>query len=259
MAGKYLKDGEDFGDHPDHFPKDFGFSGSTKKAGGGPVSRSRDAKNPVSTMEHGDHSGDHESSPPTYDPDVVTDEHGGHDGGPPDSKSAFAHGGNAHPHGHHVVHVEQHPDGSVVMHHGHGGMSVMHADGHMSHHDHTGAIVHAAHGGAQHHQDASTYVGQLQRGLEGAKAHEAAEGEHLATGGTAGEYGMGGRAGMHPRLPRGMKPAAGRARSPIGGPPVARRNPTPNAGMGMGVEPSAEPDVAGTLPGAPAMRKGGRL
>ncbi len=49
---------------------------------------------------------------------------------------AMAHGGRhmaMHPHGHHVIDAEHLPDGSVVHHHEHGGMTVHHADGHISH------------------------------------------------------------------------------------------------------------------------------
>lgn len=109
-----------------------------------------------------------------------------------------------------------------------------------------------AHGGGMGmgHQDSSTYVGGNRREEHG-----------MAMGG-------------HARLPRSMTPMAERHRSSIGsgaGPgmsPVEKppRNPTmstsprnsmPGGQMGYGVEPSAEPDQAGSEQGIPQMKRGG--
>jgi hypothetical protein len=115
-------------------------------------------------------------------------------------------------------------------------------------------------------QDSSTLVGKMQRGHQEPDGDEGmAKGGHAGAGGSSHEYAIGGRA----RLPRGMRPQAARPRSPVGHTPpmtAARmptpRNPAPGGAMGMGVEPSAEPDVAGpgALGGAPGgMNRGGRF
>ena len=263
MAIKHIPDGQDF-----EHPADFGFTGSAKGHRGKGVSKSPDAKMPVSTMEHGP--ADHEQTPPDYHNVVVTDEHGS---GPPDAQSQFGHGGHhmphMHPHGHEVMHVEHHPHG-VMHHHAHGGMTMHHHDGSITHHDHMGMPIahhsahHMAHGGHPGMmQDESTHVGKMARGghkdmaqdkamvAKGIHQHEDHEhhGEHtdlhLARGNRVPN--------SRPRLPRGMKPTSERPHSPVGKPPAMTamrtpmgRNRAPGGPMDLGVEPSAEPDVAGS-------------
>lgn len=84
-------------------------------------------------------------------------------------------------------------------------------------------------------------------------------------------YARGGHAGERVRLPRGMKPPAERRHSPIGDEmPINRaprrpeisttpRNDMPGGKMPYGVEPSAEPDAAGSEQGITSLRHGGRL
>jgi hypothetical protein len=78
---------------------------------------------------------------------------------------------------------------------------------------------------------------------------------HLARGGITGH---------RQRLPRSMKPAMMRPRSPIETPPrdpgitTTPRNQMSGGALGYGVEPSAEPDTAGDGQGIPQMRRGGR-
>ena len=66
----------------------------------------------------------------------------------------YAHGGESHPHGHSIVHVERKPDGRMIEHHAHGGHTVHHPHGMVSHHHHDGSPVHAAHGGFAHDEEA---------------------------------------------------------------------------------------------------------
>lgn len=135
---KHLPDGQDFFDTSkggDHFGqmKDFGFGPS------------------IAGYEK------HQAAPP-----FAADEPDHGPGGPQPYANGGARMGHMHPHGHHVVHVQHHPDGKVVHHHAHGGFTVHHADGHISHHAHGGAEVgheanmahgahHMAHGGTHPH------------------------------------------------------------------------------------------------------------
>ena len=66
----------------------------------------------------------------------------------------YARGGESHPHGHSIVHVERRPDGRMIEHHAHGGHTVHHPHGMVSHHYHDGSPVHAAHGGFAHDEEA---------------------------------------------------------------------------------------------------------
>lgn len=183
-----------------------------------------------------------------------------------------------HPHGHRVTHVEGMADGGEVHHHEHGGHSMHHADGRVTHHDHSGAMVDHraggsagtyARGGPAGRPTAGDQAADKRLVAKGIRQHEDHEhgGEHtdleLARGG--------GIPGMKARLPRGMMPKAARSHSPIGSgrSPIERppRNPamttsprnTYSGGeMGYGVEPSAEPDTAGSEQGIPQLRGGGR-
>ncbi len=95
------------------------------------------------------------------------------------------------------------------------------------------------------------------------KQHEKAEGEPMrkADGGSVDKYARGGRA----RLPRGMKPPAMQSHSPINTPPrnptrtVTPRNIMPGGAMAYGVQPSSEPDPAGSEQGIPQLRNGGKV
>jgi hypothetical protein len=145
MAIHHLRDGENFGDSPEHFSKEFGFSGSTKPDF--PMSRNRGhSEKSFDAQQHGrsrvipeiEHQGPHHMS---------------HAGAP--MGEAYAEGGpieEHHPDGMVVHHhpdghsSEHHPDGTVVHHHMHGGHSVHHASGHVEHHHPDGMISH-------HHTD----------------------------------------------------------------------------------------------------------
>ena len=137
MAVSYLKDGEDFG--TSHFPRDFGFAGSADGTGKGDhhPGRERDAANKSKPTRVKGHQGHH---------------HSGHEGAP--EGELYSKGGHVHPHGHKVVEVEHHEDGSVTHHHAHGGFSHHGVDGEVTHHDARGGMCHA-HGG----------------GIEGAREH----------------------------------------------------------------------------------------
>jgi len=124
----HLKDGEDFG--PSHFSKDFGFHGSS--SGVGPGKHHSKATHLPERQSPSDLSAKHVS------PGDNTYRKGGEVG-------------HAHPHGHHVVEVEHHEDGSVTHHHAHGGMTHHHADGHISHHHAHGGEISAHEGHQGHH------------------------------------------------------------------------------------------------------------
>ena len=119
----------------------------------------------------------HQAAPP-----FAADEAEKGPGGPqPYAKGGTAH---VHPHGHHIVHVEQQHDGSVVHHHAHGGYSVHHADGHVSHHAKGGMEVghggHMAHGGMRHMAHEGHPHGHK---VEHTSMHDGMRVEHHAHGG----------------------------------------------------------------------------
>lgn len=219
-----LADGEDF--NASHFAqeKDFGFSGSAEGYDEHPVAPPFAGSKPTDNGAH----------QPGYA-----------EGG---SAHGFAHGG--HPHGHHVVRVEHHPHtGAVVHHHAHGGHSIHHADGHVTHHGADGqSVSHMAHGG--NHPGEGTHVEKLMAG----KHAEPDGDEHLARG------------GMTTRIPHSMRPKAAGMHSPINTPPrnpmrsPSPRNKMPGGQMPYGVEPSAEPDDAGSEQGGvPQLKHGGHM
>ena len=166
------------------------------------------------------------------------------DGTPP-----MAHGGHVkHPHGDSVHGEMRRADGGRVQCHAHGGMTIHHPDGHVSHHD--------ANGMPLTHGEGAAMI------KSGFRQHENAEhgGEHEEM-----KLAGGGMVGHRAHLPRDMKPKAARPSSPINTPP---RNPTrsitPKNIMAGGVEPygvqpSSEPDMAGSDQGIPQLRKGGRM
>lgn len=290
MAIKHLPDGQDFS--ASDFSRDFGFHGSAEGAKGGtpPYASEVPTRGPKHTPEpmemgggdyaHGGHVHPHGDCP-RGEPmahasggHIVHHKHGGHSIHHPDGHVTHHHhdgsearhmarGGemmHMHPHGHHVMRVEHHSDGRVLHHHDHGGHTVHHPDGHISHHHEDGSPVmgHEGEGMAAvgMHSDSSTYVGG------GAAEHHARHGDGYAMGG-------------HARLPRSMTPMSERKHSPIGSgapmggmspvekPPrnpmhsTTPRNSMPGGQMGYGVEPSDEPDMAGSEQGIPQMKRGG--
>lgn len=237
MAVKYLKDGQGFG--PEHFSQDFGFKGSAegapkKFADGGPAYAE---------------GGENEDAGPSSE-----------------SPHAFAKGGDVHPNGHHVIHVEHHADGAVVHHHAHGGYTVHHADGGITHHMQDGMPCHAR-GGIEHMHDSSE-LAHRHKGKHHSEAGESAAEE--AAESPAEEAAEGGMArGGHMRLPKSFRPKAGHGHeigneSAVNRPPrnpmtsTTPRNAMPGGQMAYGVEPSAEPDVAGSTQGIPQLKRGGR-
>lgn len=178
----------------------------------------------------------------------------------------MAHGGmhmakgsavHAHPHGHHVVHVEERGD-AEVHHHAHGGMTVHHGDGRVSHHAKGGMEV--GHGGggdmAQDKALIKKAFNQHDDDLHGGKHEDL----RLARGGAPHI--------QNQRLPRGMKPKMARHQSPIGASDPTRnptpRNAMPSGTMGYGVQPSDEPsnpmadtDNSDSDIGTVGMRRGG--
>lgn len=221
-----IPDGMDFSDKDFASEKDFGFSGSAEGYDEHPVAPPFAGSKPTDNGAH----------PPGY-------AEGGEIGG---SAHGFAHGG--HPHGHHVIRVEHHPHtGAVVHHHAHGGHSIHHADGHVTHHGADGQAVHMSHGGQ--HPGEGTHVEKLMAG----KHAEPDGDEHMARG------------GMTTRIPHSMRPKAAGMHSPINTPPrnpqrsPSPRNQMPGGQMPYGVEPSAEPDDAGSEQGIPQLRKGGHM
>lgn len=208
----------------------------------------------------------------------------------------YARGGRAempahmHPAGHRIVETEAHPTGGVVMKHAHGGYTHMRPDGNVTHHNADGTPAMGMGGGGA---GEGTYVdrmakgGHMEAGEERAdmmqdkglikkamRQHETAEhgGEHhalkLADGGDVDgdDYARGGRVGKTARLPHGMTPVAGRPKSPINTPPrkpettTTPQNAMPGGVMAYGVQPSDEPEVAGSTQGIPQFRaKGGKV
>lgn len=255
---KHLKDHENFGDDPSHFPKDFGFSGSAE--GGMPS-----ATSPPSITD-------------THDPSRTNPDNLSRGTGESDT---FARGGmhHMHPHGHEVTHVE-HGEHGVIHHHAHGGYTMHHHDGKITHHAMGGAqmmpgqpmmgqpMMQRAMGGSAHeyagggaHEEERGEKRMMTKAIHEHEAHD-----HKGEKETDVKLAGGGR----PRIPGSMKPAAMKRHSPLGGEaPVNKmprniqrettpRNQMPGGSEGYGMEPSAEPDVAQSDQGISGMRKGGR-
>jgi hypothetical protein len=130
MGITHIPDGKDF-DHTS-FSKDFGFHGSTVDT----------ARPHISKPQH---------EPKRQSPSDLSAKNVAA------GDNTYSHGGNVHPHGHHVVDVEHMHDGSIVHHHAHGGYSCHHAGGEITHHDGNGSHlgmetskVAYAHGGSTH-------------------------------------------------------------------------------------------------------------
>lgn len=286
MGMKHIPDGQDFS--AEHFPKDFGFTGSAR-----------------TERQHSSRSPQFEDEPEGL-------------GASTEGENRFSDGGHIHPHGHRVVRTEHREDGAIEMHHAHGGMSIMHADGHMTHHTADGHVMaeggmeHMAHGGGTHtHPEGHrvTHVephgdGEIHHHEHGGYTKHHGDGRithHRADGAPVGmaadmardrkmiakgihehedqehrgehsklELARGGMPGRRPRLPRGMNPKV-KSAHPLGeesalnrapadpARTVTPRNSMPGGQMGYGVEPSAEPDVAGSdmSGGMPGMKRGG--
>lgn len=172
---------------------------------------------------------------------------------------------HTHPDGHQVSHVESHHD-REIHHHAHGGYTVHHDDGRITHHSHDGTPVGHAMGGTAHTYARGGDVAQDKAlVVKGVHQHEDHEhhGEHtdlhLARGGMP----------MPGRRPRVHKPPM--AKSPLtedsalNRPPrrpemsTTPRNEMSGGEMPYGVQPSSEPDLAGSEQGIPQLRHGGRM
>lgn len=228
-----LKDNEDFG--ASHFAaeKDFGFTGSSEGYDEHPVAPPFAGSRPSS--------GPHTSRETT---------------------PQFAKGGAMHPHGHKVIRAEHQHDGSVIMHHAHGGFTTCHADGGMTHHGADGEHIMAQGGYARggHHHDSSEFAHRHRGMKEGSAEEEATESPSFE----AKEDGMARGGHRRPHMPPGVhKPRMASEHSPINSAPrnpmrtPTMRNQMPAGEMGMGVEPSAEPDVAGADQAGAPFRRGG--
>lgn len=134
--------------------------------------------------------------------------------------------GHAHPHGHKVIGVHHDPQSGAIMHkHAHGGFSMHHPDGHVTHHGADGEPAMARGGAAMFggHSQEGTHVGKMR----------------------------------HKMPHRGGMPENTPPRDPMKNP--STRNAMPGGQMGMGVEPSAEPDEPpdnGGMPTTPMARGG---
>ncbi len=224
-----LPDGVDFG--AEHFgsemSKNFGFTGSSE-------------------MEN----------PPEAAVDSPT--MGGH------APQNYAKGGNVHPHGHHVTHAEVTPHGTIL-HHKHGGFSHLHPDGNMTHHDEGGMEMPPSSGPSAINGGAGPGEGTFVAKQMASKAvgqHESHD--HPGEPGTDLELARGGRS-LKARIPGSMKPKGTANHSPINTAPrnpqrsVTRRNEMPGGELPYGVEPSSEPDVAGSEQGIKQLARGGRV
>ena len=295
MGIKHIPDGQDFSSK-DFADSGFGFSGSSQGydkhpvsppyAGTSPTSGPHTSQETTPNYAHGGHvhPHGHEVMRVEHHPDgrvVHHHKHGGHtvhhsdghithhthDGSPAHhmaggSAHTYAHGSSvhSHPHGHHVTHVETMRDGGEMHHHAHGGHSIHHADGRVTHHDARGG--HIGHGDPDAAQDRA----MVSKGVHQHEAHmhkgEHETDLHLARGGMANLPGMGMRHKKphKPKLPGGALNEGSALNRPPRNPQntTTPRNAMPGGQMGMGVEPSAEPDVAGSEQGIPQMSHGGR-
>lgn len=208
--------------------------------------------------------------------------HHHHDGSPAHGKAEGGMEHHMHPHGHEVTRVEHHADGRVVHHHAHGGHSVHHKDGRITHHEEGGAPAYHAMGGMEHHDGMSEYVHRAKGGhmedremiqeadrfAHKVEKHERGEMKGHAKGGSHHDsaehedvpgYAMGNMV----RRPM-MHPGHAGAGMPMNRPPMnpkftpSARNAMPGGQMGMGVQPSSEPDMAGSEQGIPQLAHGGR-
>jgi hypothetical protein len=282
MGIRHLKDGQDFG--PEHFDKGFGFSGSSEGydehsaappfAGTKPTSGPHMSQESTPAYADGGHVHPHGHHVVRVehrgDGAVVHHhKHGGfsilHPDGSfthhlADGHAAMAHGGmhhgasvHSHPMGHEVSHVESHGD-REVHHHKHGGYTVHHEDGRITHHNHDGAPM--GHGAMVDMAGKAVFQHETQE-------HDGEHSDlHLARGGMA-MPGMGKSKMRRPKMPKGE--GALTEGSAINRPPrnpmmsTTPRNAMPAGQMPYGVEPSAEPDVAGSGQNIPQLHRGGRM
>ncbi len=290
MAIRHIKDGADF-----QYDRSFGFHGSAEGSTQGPdhhpvkppFAGGKDTSEPKRKSEPEEVGGG------DYAHGGRTHRAGG---GPMDAPHDPPMGGmSEHPHGHEPMgKMTPHAMGGMCQHHAHGGITVHHPDGRMTHHNFDGSPAGMRHGG--HHMagggsvegqdmqmvnEANQVYSRAGHGAEpfGTESDPSQGGQfseiHPDSPDTSGpgmseKYARGGFTGDRPSLPRGMKPHAARRHSEIGSempmnkPPsnpnlsTGPRNTMPGGKMGLGVEPSAEPDMAGSEQGITGMKHGGQ-
>ena len=220
MVVKYLPG--DFADHPDAFPASFGFKGSVHPNQGKqmPGRTTPGPKRAVPTM------------------------------------AASAPASNMHPHGHHIVGVEQNSGGAIHR-HAHGGYTMHHNDGRVTHHMADGAPMGMAGGGRMPKSDEAQDKAMITKAV-----HQHEQHDHKGEAETALKLRRGGGIPkMKPRLPRGMRPKAARDKSPVNTAPAnpmvtaTAPNDMPGGNVPYGVQPSDEP----ANPPTNAMRRGGKV
>ena len=196
----------------------------------------------------------------------------------------------------HGGHTEHHPGGMMIEHHADGGRIVHHPDGAREHHD-SSELAHRSRGGdmaqdkamvrkgIHQHEDHEHHGEHTDLHLRdgGSMPHDGERDSSSAHGYNVGGPAMmqpgqpmmgqrpmgmakGGHAmsmGERPRVPRAMRPRAMARKTPFGQPGKPEKTVTPrqspsDGSMPYGVEPSAEPDVAGSDQDIPQLRGGGR-
>ena len=236
---RHIPDGQDFGASDFASQKGFGFSGSSAGGDTGDMGASAPMSRGMDKFVSGDMGGK-----------------------PPMGGAA----GQGHPMGHQVTHVEHNAaTGEVTHHHAHGGYTVHGKDGSVSHHGPDGQQM-MGHG--SHNPGEGTYLSKQRGGdlaqdkamvAKGVHQHEdnLHGGQHtdlhLARGGRTR---MGGHHMKKPPIGGKMPGAKG---EPMNRPPrnptksVSTPNAMPGGQMAYGVQPSAEPDVAGSEQGIPQL------
>lgn len=155
----------------------------------------------------------------------------------PNKPAPYARGGDVmpksgipeHPMGGSIVDSQKHPNGGAMLIHDHGGFSHVRPDGQVTHHTMDGGMCKGG-------------------------------GVKMAEGGSVDEA-RGGKI----RLPGSIRTAISKRHSPIETPPrnpnqtTTPRNRMSGGVMPYGVEPSAEPMVAGSEQDIPTLRRGGRV
>lgn len=233
---RHLPAGQDFSASDFAREKDFGFSGSAQ---------GYDSKGSAAPPFAADKPTDNGPNLQNYAEGGKVEHHGGHHR-------------HVHPHGHEVTHVE-HAHHGVIMHHAHGGMTVHHHDGHVSHHHAHGGEIGGMMGQMGEGPGEGTHVAKR---MATKAVHQHEEHDHPGKPETDMQLARGGA--MRPHIPRSAMPKGGHEKSPINTAPrnpqrnPSARNAMPGGQMGYGVEPSAEPDDAGTEQGIPQLARGGR-
>lgn len=280
-----------------HFSKDFGFKGSAEPprgryAKGGHVTKIRqpyadggpvmgdpiDPSNPDPGMAKGGHVPGRRPMPM--------------DAAEPDADDMPPRPGGRHPDGQHIVRTEPMAGGGAICHHAHGGRTVVNADGTSQHFSAGGPVEGGsfpdeptseprqleadgtgfARGGRSRlasgndlndpmdsNPDLTRRIRQLPQRADGMDTDPRTTD---ASRSVDDGYSKGGRA----RLAPSMRPKVMQRHSPIGNVNHAPRNPMstvspsndmPGGQMGYGVQPGAEPDMAGSEQGVPQMKRGG--